>query len=314
MNQAINIKEPHSHTIETDPESRKHVLLVEDDRVAQEILSRYLLNAGYTIDTAENGQHAWQLLQTKKDYHLIVTDRIMPEMNGMELFTLLKNDSVLRHIPVIMQTGADQPEEISEGIEAGVYYYLTKPYQEQALLALVRSAIISYDYHLFFSNLRDQQHEALDHLERGTFHLRSIEQAQNIAFLLGSAFPRPELSVMGLYELLVNSVEHGLLEIGFDTKSRLLASGNWEKEIRQRLSVLSKEKHVAVEFIKTPQHLEITITDPGPGFEWQNYLEIEPARATKANGRGIAKANLLGFDKVNFIGNGNSVKLFSNRR
>ena len=314
LNHHLRSVQTHSHTAETTRNSDWKILLVEDDRTSMEILSTLLKNAGYRVVEAENGQKAWAYLNKSRDFHLVVTDRIMPEMDGMALFAKLKQDAGLNHIPVIMQTGATEPNEIAEGIQAGMFYYLTKPYEEQALLSIVQSALRTHEQHDFFTSRMEKQSNLIATLNHGLFQLRTPEEAQDLAFLLGSVFPRAELAVMGLYELLLNAIEHGMLEIGYETKNQLLASGQWDKEIRKRLNdTVNKDKYVTIEFRQTVPQLEITITDPGVGFDWQNYLQIEPARATKANGRGIAKANLLSFDKLSYNAEGNSVTLLSRR-
>jgi len=245
---------------------------------------------------------------------LIITDRMMPKMDGLELCAKMKRDSNLHHLPVIMQTAAATPQNIAEGIQAGVYYYLTKPYQEQALLSLVRSALREHQQYRLFNDRFTKQNTMFDHFTKGSFKFSTPEQAQDLALLLGGVFPRPELAVTGMYEMMLNAVEHGMLEIGFEAKEKLLREKQWENEIEKRLSLPeNNSKDVTVEFTQTPKQLQVTITDPGKGFDWQNYLTIEPARATKANGRGIAKANLLSFDKVSFNNNGNSVELISRR-
>jgi CheY-like chemotaxis protein len=314
MNQTVNTEKSFLHTLETAIKTRSLILLVEDEADNLAILSNYLNNAGYTVHTATDGAEAWAQLQTKTPYDLIITDRIMPTMDGMELVAQLKRDATLNRIPVIMQTGAILPEEIVQGVKAGVYYYLTKPYQENALLGIVRSALTSATQSTAFSTQLHQHIDVLDHFNQGSFRLRNLNEAQDIAFLLGSIFPRPEAAVTGLYELLLNAIEHGMLGIGYETKNALLATNEWENEIARRLSKNeNRNKSVHVDFKQTPEQLEVTITDPGTGFDWRPFLQIEPARATQANGRGIAKVNLLSFDTMTYTGNGNQVQVVTKK-
>ena len=70
-------------------------------------------------------------------------------------------------------------------------------------------------------------------------------------------------------------------------------------------------KNIFIHFEQFPNRIEIVITDDGAGFDAQPYMEIEPSRATHGNGRGIAKANLLSFDEVLYLGPGNQVKVIS---
>jgi len=65
----------------------------------------------------------------------------MPKMNGLDLLMRMKVEEPFKHIPVIMQTVLDREEEIAEGIEAGAYYYLTKPFDKKMLQVIVKAAI-----------------------------------------------------------------------------------------------------------------------------------------------------------------------------
>lgn len=290
--------------------SSGHILIVEDDTLNREILAALLQRAGYIVDSAENGEEAWNRLMHRSDYTLVVTDRLMPQMDGLQLFTRIKRSANLRHIPVIMQTGATSASEIAEGVQSGVYYYLTKPYQEETLLSLVKSAIHDQNTSNHFSEKLKKHQDTLHNMQRGVFDIRTPEQAQNIAFLLGSLFPKPETATTGLYELLLNAIEHGNLQIGYETKKALMANGTWENEITRRLELQeNKNKSVRIEYALSNNMITVTITDSGTGFDWHPFLQIEPSRATQANGRGIAKANLLSFEKMAFRGNGNEVVL-----
>jgi CheY-like chemotaxis protein len=216
MKQSLKLKETYSHTPATAP----RILLVEDEAAARALLSSYFKEAGYQVDEAADGAEAWSHLKKNRAYDLIVTDRLMPKLDGLELCARMKRDSGLHHIPVIMQTAATTPQNIAEGIQAGVYYYLTKPYQEQALLSLVRSALREHQQYQLFNERFTQQGTMLDHFSQGSFTFRTPEQAQDLALLLGGIFPRPELAVTGMYEMMLNAIEHGMLAIGFEAKER----------------------------------------------------------------------------------------------
>lgn len=278
------------------------------------ILSAYLGNAGYRVDEVEDGQAAWDALQTQNHYDLLITDRIMPRMDGLALSRLIKLDKRLKKMPIIMQTAATSPEEVAEGISAGVYYYLTKPYEEYTLMALTRAALRESETASAFEQRLSRQREALGKFVRGEFHIRSQEEAENVSLLLGSLFPRPELAVTGLYELLLNSVEHGNLGIGYDGKKRLIGvAGAWEEELARRLDLPeNRHKKTTVQFAQNPSQMMVTIMDEGQGFDWRPFLEIEPSRATQASGRGIAKANMISFDKIIYSGKGNQVQVICN--
>lgn len=273
------------------------------------ILSAYLRRAGYEVAEAVDGIAAWEMLKKNAAFTVIVTDRRMPNLDGLDLFFRLQADDALRHIPVIMQTGAKSPEEVAEGIKAGVYYYLTKPYQEEVLLSVVASAVRTrLQTDLFEQRAWRQQDALVGTLSEAKFQARTIEDAQNVALLIGGLFDKSEAAATGLYELLVNAIEHGNFGIGFELKAELLAAGTWEEEILRRASLPENAGKVATVTLKRVENaLEIEIADQGPGFNWRPFLLIEPSRATRSNGRGIAKANLLAFDSLAYKAPGNVV-------
>lgn len=294
------------------PGEANQILLVEDEPTNMAILSGILRDSGYIVDEATDGSAAWAILQANKNYDLVITDRRMPNMDGLELAKHMKMDPELRSTPVIMQTAATTVAEVNEGVKAGVYYYLTKPYEEETLITLTKGALREREKTNTFEQRLSRQKEALGAFVHGEFHIKTPEEAENIAFLLGSLFPRPELAVSGIFELAINAIEHGNLNIGFAEKSRLIANSNLENEIRTRLTKPENiHKKVVVQFRQANGEMSVTITDQGEGFDWRPFMEIEPSRATQGNGRGIAKANLISFDRMIYAGKGNQVQVSS---
>lgn len=305
-----------ANSVEYNENTQVRILLVEDEPANAAILASYLEMAGYQVDEAADGVQALNLLEKNPEaYHLVVTDKRMPNMNGLELAARLKADRRFSNLPVILQTGDTAHDEFIKGIKAGVYYYLSKPYEESTLLTIVRAAIVERERKEVFERRISSQQNALVTLMKGEFSFQTPEEAQNLAFLLGGIFPRPELAVSGLYEIMLNAIEHGNLEIGYAEKGNLLMKGIWEQEVRRRLLLSeNRVKRVALYFEKFPNRFEVVVADDGKGFDWKPYLEIEPSRATHSNGRGIAKANLLSFDEIIYQDRGNIVKIIAHKR
>ena len=119
-----------------------HILAVDDNQVSLTILIKMLKRADCRVISAMEGDEALHLVkQDPVAYDVILLDRIMPNMDGIEVTKTMKADPVLRYIPIIMQTAASKPEEISEGIEAGVFYCLTKPLEAKSLLSVVAAGV-----------------------------------------------------------------------------------------------------------------------------------------------------------------------------
>lgn len=285
------------------------ILVVDDQEMERELLRERLAPLGYEIETAVDGEDAWErLIDGSGLYRVIILDRIMPRLNGLQLLQRIQEHDELAHTPVIFQTGAGERDEIREGIEAGCYYYLVKPYDTEILLSIVRAALSDRDRReVFQAEVRDGK-RALSTLKTATFEYRTIQEAAELSTLLAWAFPDPESQVIGLSELLINAVEHGNLGIGYEEKTRLNAHGELEQEIERRLDLdENRDKTVQVEMHRENDEIRVHIVDQGKGFDWSRFLTIDPRRAFDTHGRGIAMAKMLSFDNLEYKGRGNEV-------
>jgi CheY-like chemotaxis protein len=109
------------------------ILIADDDRITRIMLCRQLQLLGHTVWEAENGQEALQLLKDKGEANIIFLDREMPVMDGLATMVHLRKNPVWQHIPVVMLTGADSTEKITQGLNAGVNYYLVKPFNSESI-------------------------------------------------------------------------------------------------------------------------------------------------------------------------------------
>ncbi len=116
-------------------------ILVVDDLEPNVRLLRAKLEAEYfEVLTASSGYEAIEVARTDQP-DLILLDIMMPGMDGFEACTRLKNDPKTRHIPVVMVTALDQQEDRVNGLRVGADDFLTKPIDDIALLARVRSLL-----------------------------------------------------------------------------------------------------------------------------------------------------------------------------
>ena len=111
------------------------ILVVEDEKRLNRIISEALEDEGYSVDSCYNGLEALEYLECA-DYDVIILDIMMPKMNGLELVRRLRDrgDST----PVLFLTARDAVADRVEGLESGGDYYLTKPFDFQELMAVVR--------------------------------------------------------------------------------------------------------------------------------------------------------------------------------
>lgn len=285
------------------------ILLAEDEEIIAIIIKDLLAFHGFQVTVCTDGLATWEHLQTASPgYDVILLDRVMPGLDGMELLRRIKSAPPLAHTPVIMETAQGDQDSIREGLAEGAYYYLTKPFQPEVLLAVVNAALQqSREFREMVESVRRAE-RPLVLLQNGSFRYRDLEEGRLLANYLAHACPEPEKVIHGLQELLVNAVEHGNLGISYADKGALLLAGTWQEEIQRRLQMDEyRDRHVEVHFRREPESLHFTIQDQGNGFDWKSYLAFTPERAFDLHGRGIAMAGKLSFDRLEFQGNGNTV-------
>lgn len=115
------------------------VLVVEDDAVSRKLISFHLAKEGHEVYTAADGRLGLQLALERLP-HLVVTDWMMPELDGIELVRALRRSDEGRHMQVILLTGREEEARVIEAFDAGADEYLTKPLNPRILMARVRSA------------------------------------------------------------------------------------------------------------------------------------------------------------------------------
>ncbi|MCW5627076.1 MAG: ATP-binding protein, partial [Burkholderiales bacterium] len=230
--------------------------------------------------------------------------------DGMELLKRVKQEVRFRQVPVIMQTAAASAEQVAEGLRNGAYYYLTKPFDGMVLASVVRAAVADGSAWRDMARSANQEPRTLILMQQARFRFRSLDDARVLAASLAQCLPDPTNMGLGLLELLVNAVEHGNVEITCEEKSRLLRADAWEEEVVRRLALPEyADRWVDLEYQRTDAGIEIVVRDDGAGFDWQSYQELDPKRAFEPNGRGIALARQLCFPALEYLGNGNTVRV-----
>ncbi|PCJ25058.1 MAG: histidine kinase [Rickettsiales bacterium] len=284
------------------------VLVVDDDKVMLMTLEEKVKQQKCRVLTATNGKEACEILtNTNEPINAILLDRMMPVMDGMEVIEWLGKQTNIEKPPIIMVTGADSPEQIKEGIDAGVFYYLTKPVQTQVLKSVLASAVEeSIQQHALKNELK-RHRISFKLMEKGLFYIQTLEEAENISCFLANCFPDSEKALPAIAELVINALEHGNLGITYDEKTTLIQNGTWRQEVAHRTNLpQNKDKKIKLLFEKKGSEYLLKILDQGTGFEWSKFLKVNPARATDNHGTGIARANMI-FSKLLYSDKGNQV-------
>jgi DNA-binding response OmpR family regulator len=116
------------------------ILVIEDQPDVRGLLKLALTRAGCEVATAETGMEGLQLAATG-EFDLITSDVDLPDMNGFEICSRLRNHSELRDTPVVLVTGRFSEEDVRRGREVGAADYITKPFELVSFLARLLSHI-----------------------------------------------------------------------------------------------------------------------------------------------------------------------------
>lgn len=120
--------------------SQRHVLVVDDDQHILTLIANMLPRELYRVSSALDGESAVSLLK-QDEFDLIITDLIMPFMDGNALARTVRSDPNLRDIPVILITASRERNLLKTIFSSGSVFYLPKPFSSSSLLAIVRLAL-----------------------------------------------------------------------------------------------------------------------------------------------------------------------------
>jgi CheY-like chemotaxis protein len=125
-----------------EPASEKVVVIADDSISVRKFVGRILEKAGYCVKLASDGLEASELV-AQVGCHLVITDIEMPRMNGYELMSHLRQDPSKRRIPVLVVTSRAGAKHRDRAMKEGAAFFLTKPVQEEQLLAVVEELMNS---------------------------------------------------------------------------------------------------------------------------------------------------------------------------
>ena len=177
VNAAAKVVEPETTTMPDSLELLRtatgSLLVVDDNEVNRDLLSRRLMREGHQVAEAVNGRQALEMIE-QGSFDLVLLDVMMPELNGHEVLEHLQREGRLRDLPVIMLSASGEMDSIVQCISLGAEDYLSKPYDPILLRARINASLEK-------KRLRDRVRE----------QLRAIEQELNVAARLQqSILPR----------------------------------------------------------------------------------------------------------------------------
>jgi len=120
--------------------AKERILVVDDEEDLLELVRYNLSKEGYQVICVASGEEAIKAARSQQPA-LIVLDLLLPNVDGLEVCRLLKNDSKTKHIPVVMLTAKSEEADMVAGLELGADDYVTKPFSPRVLLARIRAVL-----------------------------------------------------------------------------------------------------------------------------------------------------------------------------
>lgn len=152
----------------------------------------------------------------------------------------------------------------------------------------------------------------MNRIER--YRLLHFAEIYNLSLQIAEHFPSQVDAVAGIYELLLNAVEHGNLGISSNHKTELLLKGKFAEEMAYRSALAENaHKYVEIDILKERLFTRLTIRDQGNGFNWREHMQKVPEPYTP-HGRGLLIARGCGFEQLVFNEPGNAVVCTASNR
>lgn len=286
------------------------ILVVDDEEMIRLLIKRTLSKFfNYNIVCASNGKQALELYEQLKPL-CVFSDIIMPVMDGLTLLEKLKD--IDPGANVVLLTGYGTEDMVIRALRAGALNYLKKPVKVEELI-LITKKLVSLHH-------EEQQNKITVVPVREERKLLAIDNniydvsgVINQLLQCATNICKPtSLTGMktGLYEIIINAIEHGNLDITFEEKSQALEQDKYNDLLQERYnSPEFKDRKVTIEYVMDEEKLCFTIRDEGSGFDWESVTyEDDMESLSRPHGRGILMTRFY-FDEVKFNEKGNEVTL-----
>ncbi len=272
-------------------------ILIVEDSATQAARIKYLLEScNYKVDVTENGQKALEWL-SKHTPSLVISDIVMPEMNGFELCEKIKSDELTENIPVILLTSLSDPEEVIEGLSCGADSFITKPYNNEYLISNIKKLLSEK----VATNSGTNTMGIEINYNGGKRQIRTDPQ-KVIKLLLniyqGAIYQNKELiqtrdELKQLNDRLEDLVEERTRELKKDEEKILAFNAELEQRIAERTSQLDAANKAKSEFlanmsheIRTPMNAVLGYAEL-LGFMLEDKTQRDYVESIKSSGRSL---------------------------
>ncbi len=285
------------------------ILIIDDEEAIRNVLKIALTKKGYAVTEADNGKKGLELFKQKRP-EIVLTDVMMPEMTGLEFTRFLSEMNA--DTDVIVMTGYGTEDVVIEALHAGASNYIKKPIAFEDLFAIIDRITLKRKNKKLVEPAKDAVVFERKDLVIGN-DLSTVWGAVNqLLFNLHSGIDRNIVEGMriGLYEIIINAIEHGNLDITYEEKSQAQRNNSYVQLLQDRKNRADEEgKKVHISSTYDCEWLIIQIKDDGKGFDYKSLpVARSPETTLATHGRGIFLTSLY-FDSLNFIEPGNAVRL-----
>ncbi|MBI5560058.1 MAG: PAS domain S-box protein [Deltaproteobacteria bacterium] len=240
-----------------DGEEKNGILIVEDSEVQAFALKRMLTANGYTARIAKNGAEGIALAE-KYPPALIVSDILMPVMDGYEMCREIKEDGTLKGIPLILLTQLTEAEDVIKGLDCGAECYVTKPYDEDFLILKVKDLLGNKTQ---LRNIPDER--GVEIVYNGKRYMIHSGRVQTMSLLLSTyenavlqnkKLMKTEEELKAANERLGETVEKRTLALNEEMKKVKLAEENL-RENEERLRTVMESANDAIISLGAPDDI-----------------------------------------------------------
>lgn len=118
------------------------ILIAEDDRISQKLAVKIVEEMGHMAFVSPHGKHAYEALMASNDFDLLITDIMMPEMDGRQLIQTLRGDQQFRQFPIIIMSAVVGVSEISNLLKLGATLFLAKPLDRREIQEYIKRCLL----------------------------------------------------------------------------------------------------------------------------------------------------------------------------
>ena len=212
---------------------KETLLIVDDVPENLAVLGELLRGAGYDVRAANSGPVALRYASAEPFPDLILLDVMMPEMDGHEVLLRLREDPRTAHLPVILVTAMDSPEDETEGLEKGAVDYITKPIVPSVVLARVRNQL---DMKRVRDWLRDQNAYLEGEVARRLNEIRAVQDESE----------RVQMQLNRRFELILDSAGEGICGVDVSGAINFINPAGARMLGYQRETLLGRDYHQLV--------------------------------------------------------------------